>query len=185
MAKDSSLQVGTLALDAGALAVADPAVAATIAVRAALEYSAEKMALTGPQAALDCLRAGDENAHSYFQYALAQHAAYYLASFDEEITAAYMYDYEATPEDQNFGQMQALSPVHLIVSVRRKTEALFSLAASLDRALAERYASQAGLSKTGHLLDVQVIDEADVQRGTGYGALLNSIYHRPMLVWQR
>jgi hypothetical protein len=175
----------TVKIDLAALAVADPAQAAQAALDNALNYCAEKMNLAGPQSALDQLRLGDDAAFGYFQYALAHTASAYLAGFDDEVKAVYMYDYEATPEDTTFGEIQPVSPLHLIVLVRRKTEALYSLVAALDRSLAGHYAVQAGLPKASHLLDAQVVDDAEVQRNSGYGAMLNSVYHRPVLVWER
>ncbi len=175
----------SLSMDVTGVAMSDPASAAQAALADALNYAAGKMNLAGPQAALDQLCTGSAAAHGYFQYALAHRAAEYLAGFDGEVKAVYLYDWEATPEDATFGEVQPISPLHLIVLVRRKTEALYSLVAALDRALAENYAREACQPKAAHLLDAQVIDDAEVQRGTGYGALLNSIHHRPVLIWER
>jgi hypothetical protein len=183
MAKMTSLLHETIPTDLGALTVADPAQAADSALIGALDYAAQMMGLGGPQAVLDHLRVGEDVALGYFQYALARHVAGYLAGFDDEVKAIYVFDDEATEEDRAFGEVQPICLLHLIVSARRKTEALYSLAAAVDRALATRYAERAGLPKAAHLLDVQVIDDGDVQSGKGYGALLNSIHFRPMLVW--
>lgn len=178
--QDELLQTG----DSAAI-VSESASAATAALDASLAYCAAKMRLAGPQAVLDCLRSGDGAAHSYFQYALAQQVAGYLADFDAEVAGVYMFDDEATPEDGVFGATPLIPPLHLIVRVARKTEAFHSLVSALDRALATGYASRAGLPGASHLLDVQAVDAADVSGNRGYGAMLNSLHHRPLKIWER
>jgi hypothetical protein len=36
-----------------------------------------------------------------------------------------------------------------------------------------------------HLLDVQVVDDAEVEKRVGYGGLLFSLHHRPLKIWER
>jgi hypothetical protein len=73
----------------------------------------------------------------------------------------------------------------MIVWTKRKTGALNSLVEALDRAFAQSYANLMGESRLAHILDVQVVDDVDVKNRTGYGALLSSVYHRPIQVWER
>jgi hypothetical protein len=54
----------------------------------------------------------------------------------------------------------------------------------LNRALAQSYAQLIGPSQLQHILDAQIIDDADVENRVGYGALLNSLYRRPLKVWE-
>ena len=112
---------------------------------------------------------------------MAQH----LAALDNEVRAAYLYDDEATPEDESLGEAAPGHLVHMIVRVQRKTEALNALIAAMDRALARSYAGMAGMLRLAHVLDAQVIDEDDVTLCTGYGALLTSLHHKPVTVWER
>jgi hypothetical protein len=54
-------------------------------------------------------------------------------------------------------------------------------------ALAEEY-RHLGCAKANALcseLDVRVVDEDEVEKRTGYGALINSLYVRPIEVWHR
>jgi hypothetical protein len=118
-------------------------------------------------------------------YNLAKQAAEFLGALDENVKAVYICDYDATPEDLCFGEATQASLVHLVVWARRKTGALNSLVAALDRALVQSYADLIGMRQLAHLLDVQVIDDADVENRVGYGAMLSSIYHRPIQVWER
>jgi hypothetical protein len=55
----------------------------------------------------------------------------------------------------------------------------------LDRALSDRYADATGANQRAYLLDVQVVDAADVANRRGYGALLTSLHHPPIKVWER
>jgi hypothetical protein len=105
---------------------------------------------------------------------------------DERVKAVYVLDYDATPEDLCFGRLNQGTPlVHLIVWTKRKTAALRSLVAALDRALAQAYAELLGGCQIEILLDVQIIDDADVENRTGHGALLQAIHHRPIPIWER
>jgi hypothetical protein len=67
----------------------------------------------------------------------------------------------------------------------RKTAALSTLAETLSRALAKQYAVMIGVPQPAHLLDVQVVDDADVEKRFGYAGLLSSLHHRPVEVWRR
>jgi hypothetical protein len=42
-----------------------------------------------------------------------------------------------------------------------------------------------GTRQLAHLLDVQIVDDADVKNRVGYGAMLSSLHHRPIQVWER
>jgi hypothetical protein len=143
------------------------------------------MRLPGPYAVADHLRQGDRWAIGYCQYGLARQVAEYLGALDREVNAVYMYECDATPEDVCFGEGAPTLLVHLIARVGRKTSGLSALVAGLDRALVQCYAELAGLPDLAHVLDVQVVDEADVQSRAGYGALLSSIHMPPMQIWKR
>jgi len=167
------------------LLLPDIASTAEVALTQALEFCAQKMGLDSPQVVVDRLRQGDSTAFGYWHYGLAEQVAEYLAAWNEDVKAVYIYDYGATPEDSCFGEMTPAEPVHLIVWAQRKTAALESLVAALDRALVQGCADLINRAKLMHLLDVQVVDDADAENRTGYGALLSSLYHPPIQVWKR
>ena len=156
-----------------------------IALAQALQFCAQKMGLDGVQAVIDRLQRGDSSACQYCQYSLAKQVGESLGALDENVKAVYVVDYDATPEDLCFGEATPTSLIHLIVWAERKTGALDSLVAGLDLALAQKYADLTGQRQLAHLLDVQVIDDTDVKNRVGYGALLSSLYHRPIQVWER
>jgi hypothetical protein len=167
------------------LQLPDAASMVETALAKALEFCAEKMGVDSHQAVVDHLRQGDSTACSYCHYGLAKQVAESLGTLDENVKAVYICDYDATPEDLCLGEATQASLVHLVVWARRKTGALNSLVAALDRALVQSYADLIGMRQLAHLLDVQVIDDADVENRVGYGAMLSSIHYRPIQVWER
>jgi hypothetical protein len=73
----------------------------------------------------------------------------------------------------------------VIIEVKRKTKALGALVDALDRALVQRYATLLKLENLEHILDAQLVDGEDIKRRVGYGAMLSSIYRKPLQVWER
>ncbi len=162
-----------------------PGDTARIVSSQALEFCAQKMGLEDPNAAAERLQQGDENACQYYRYSVAKQVAESLAALDKNLKAAYVTDYDATPQDVCFNAGNQAPLVHMIVWVERRTKALGSLVEGLDRALAQRYADMVGLPRLAHLLDVQVVDDEDVRGRVGYGAMLSSLHNRPIRIWER
>jgi hypothetical protein len=150
----------------------------------ALDFCARKIGVKDPQDVIDRLRLGDSQACEYCHYSLAEQIGAALGVLDANIKAAYMFECEATTEDWCFSEAAHRPLVHLLVWTHRKTEALNSLVAMLDRAITQSWTRLIGLDQLQHVLDVQIIDDADVERRVGYGALLHSLHHRPLKVWE-
>jgi hypothetical protein len=158
-------------------------------VEEALEFCAEKAGLKDKEQARGVLLTGDCCACEYLRHALAQEMAKYLGSVDDTIKAIYTFEPEqATGGDEAIPARPNLSPgFSLIARVSRKSAALSSVVASLRSALAEEY-RRLGCPKANALcseLDVRVVDEDEVEKRTGYGALIDSLYVRPIEVWHR
>jgi hypothetical protein len=151
----------------------------------ALEFCAQKMGLRTKQAARELLRQGDASALRYWHYGVAKEVGEHLGVWDDDVKAVYACDYDATPQDLCFCEAGGGSLVHLIVWAGRKTAALKALAETMDHALVECCAEELGLPDLAHLLDVQVVDDKEVENRIGYGAMLSSLYNRPIQVWQR
>jgi hypothetical protein len=155
------------------------------AIAQALEYCARKCGLHDGQAALVRLKEGERAACQYCAYSIVQHFARIVGEWDDYVQAVYVIDYDATPDDLCFGCDGRTLPIHAIVWTARKTRALDVLVAALDRALVKQYRELFGLEELEHMLDVQVIDDADVRGRMGYGAMLASIHQQPIQVWSR
>jgi len=151
----------------------------------ALEFCADKMGLESPQTAIARLQKAEQKACTYCHYSIAEQVGAALGALDEHIKAVYMFEDDATPEDMCFSETPGVPLLHLLVWTERKTEAQKSLVAMLDRALAQSYGQLIGPRQLQHLLDVQVIDDADAEKRVGYGALLHSIHYRPLKIWER
>jgi hypothetical protein len=165
---------------------AEMSVAADEILAQALSYCAGKMGLDGPQAVAERVCQGDRAACGYYVYSVAKQVAESVGSLDGNVRAVYTFDCDATPEDECLSEVaRGALLVHLLVWTQRKTAALCALVSALDRALVRAYASALGVGQPASLLDVQVIDDVDVGRRSGYGALLGSMYHRPVQVWER
>ncbi|MCL7454331.1 MAG: hypothetical protein M8467_14935 [Anaerolineae bacterium] len=155
------------------------------ALAKALDYCARKLNLLSPQESLEKMREGDGKALEYCHYQLALHVAEALGALDSHVRSVSLYEFEATPEDRAFGENSESLPIHLLVWVDRKTSALSALVAALDRALVKDYAAMVGPRRLGHVLDVQVVDDKDVEGRRGIAALLNSLHNRPIQLWKR
>ena len=155
----------------------------------ALAFCAAKAGLKGREQAREVLLSGDCCVCEYLRFGLAQKVAEYLGSVDDTIKAIYTYEPEyATGVDGAIAARPNFSPgLNLIARVTRKSAALSSVAASMRSALAEEY-RQLGCPKANALcseLDFRVVDEDEVEKRTGYGALISSLYVRPIEVWHR
>ncbi len=151
----------------------------------AMEYCANKMGFDNPQIAIDRLKKGDRSACGHCQYSIAKQVGAALGALDDNVRSVYMFEYDATPEDICFSEGVQTPLLHLIVWTERKTEALNSLVTMLENALARSYAQLIGPRQLQHVLDAQVIDDAEVEGRIGYGALFFSLHHRPLKVWER
>jgi hypothetical protein len=108
-----------------------------------------------------------------------------IGQMDDTVKSVLMYDYDATENDVAFRAEAPAQPLHLLVWTERKTPALQSLVAGMDRSLAGQYSALVGPRQLAHILDVQLIDDSDVNNRLGYGSLLSSLYAKPLRVWER
>ncbi|MBC8449739.1 MAG: hypothetical protein H8D78_18565 [Chloroflexi bacterium] len=188
MAEDSTTKqfdMVDLRFTAPSLQLPDAASAAEQVLSKALEFCAQKMHFDSHQTVVSRLRQGDRDACSYCYYSVAKQVGEYLGAWDENVKAVYICDYDATPEDLCFAETVQSPPIHMIIRVDRKTSALNSLVAALDRALVQKYVSLTAMSQMAYFLDAQVVDDTDVEKRIGYGTMLSSMHHRPIQVWGR
>lgn len=151
----------------------------------AIAFCAQKVRLDDSEILKERLREGDRQVCEYCNYSLARQVAACLGALDNNVQAAYLYDFEAPNDSGYFDEMRPTLPIHLIVWASRKTAALHAVVETWDRSLTQRYAELIGGQLPGHLLDVQVVDSADVAKRIGYGAIITSLHHPPIEVWKR
>jgi len=162
--------------------VSEVSVAAERILDEAVAFCAQKMHAS-PEAVVEQLRQGERTARNYYDYGLAKGIAAFLGEVMEDAKGIFLCSYDATPEDLCFGEASPL--IHLIVWVGRKTAALDSLISALDQAVLRVHAGRISAPPLKNLLDVQVVDDADVEGRVGYGAMLSSASNRPICIWTR
>jgi hypothetical protein len=155
------------------------------AVKQALAYCAQKMGLGSGQAVREQLQRENIAACKYCYYSIARQVGDLLGTLDQNVEAVYILDYDATPQDLCYTGDGQTTLIHLIVRVKRKTNALGSVVEVLNQALVRAYAKLLDRQRLEHLLDVQVVDGVDVAKRIGYGAMLSSLHNRPIQVWER
>ena len=166
----------------------EPVVAMQAAMESALTFCIEKMDLVDS----DQVQAArsEENCPicANLRYGLAKGIAEYLGSNDHRAKAIYYYEEpnEALDWPDHCAGRPNLTPgICLIIWVSRKSPALTALIDSIAMAVDEEsrrfYCPKA--NAMCHQLDAIVVDDSEVERRTGYGALLNSPYLRPVELW--
>lgn len=163
----------------------DVARMAQAALSKAVDSCVRKMGLASREEAVERLRQGDGDICDHLRYGLAHDVGQHLGTLDEKVKAVYLYDYGGSPDDICPNQTEVSSLVHLIVWTEQKTAALNALVHAMDQALVHRYAELVDMPSLRRMLDVHLVDDADVEACTGYGVLLFSIHTPPLQVWQR
>ena len=158
-------------------------------IERALVFCARLSQLDGRQEALEAIGGGDCCVCSYLRYGLSKELAAYLGDIDASVRAVYSYEPEQCTgvTDLAGSEDEYMRGINLVVCVDRRSAALASILASLEDAV--RQATRALVCPEGnarcYMLDVKVADEHEVATRRGYGALLSSIYVRPLRVWAR
>jgi hypothetical protein len=150
----------------------------------ALKFCAQKSGFSGNEHALEALHKGDCCACEYLRYALAKKVGEYLGFIDDTVKAVYAYE----PEYAVGVEGGITSPgMNLVAHVSRKSAALSSVVAAMGAALAEERKKLGCPNAKAPCfeLDVKLADDADIQKRTGYGALIASQWVRPVEVWSR
>lgn len=153
-------------------------------VERALAFAAKKVRVHGGEQVLTALQEGDCSLCEAVRYGMAREVAEYLGTVDHTVKAIYIYD----PDHAAAVDEPVSTPgINLIAWVERKSAALTSVVGLLTSGLAGE-CPQLTCPKVDALcwaLDVRVVDDAEVKSRTGYGALLSSLYVRPMEIWHR
>lgn len=164
--------------------------ATKMAMDTALEFCIEKTYLENKEAFIEARQRGDCSVCEYFRYGLAKGVAEFLGSMDKQAKAIYIYDtIDSSPTwDSRVPDKPNLSSgVHLIVWTTRKSPALSTLVDSITRTVAEesRRISCPNANALCHQIDITIVDDHEVNNRIGYGALVHSLYVRPIEIWHR
>jgi hypothetical protein len=150
---------------------------------------APKVEFSTVEQTVAALQRGDCAVCERVRYGLAQRIAEYLGSVDTSLKAVYVYEPEYAVAGDGAGpESSAMSPgIHMIAWAGRKSAALASVVNMLGSSLAEESKAVACPKANAlcYALAVQVVDDDEVLGRTGYGALVNSLYVRPIQLWRR
>ncbi|NIM94446.1 MAG: hypothetical protein GTO18_12155 [Anaerolineales bacterium] len=168
----------------------DIQMATSNAIESAIEFCAEKAMLNDRQSVLAARERADCIACDYLRYGVAKGIADYFGKMDTHTRAIYFYnDGESTLMwDKSSPKSAKLTPgIRLILWASKKSPALMALVnaviESVENELRELYCPNA--NALCNQLDVIVVDDQEVEGKTGYGALIESLYFRPIEIWHR
>lgn len=166
---------------------ASPSSRAAEMVELAIQHCEAKTHYRGRDQIASALRDEIAEVHDYFRHSLACQLAEYLASLDDTVVSVHTHSYGDAEEEGESRSCYVTAPINLILHVRRKTAALSSVVASLDCSLLADYKALVAPhgQKMASLLDIQMVDDEDVEKGIGFGVVLKSTYNRPVRLWAR
>jgi hypothetical protein len=136
----------------------------------ALECCADRMGLASPEAAVNEMRQGNGRARMHCCHGLADEIAASLRLAHQNIQGVYAPDCDTCPQDLCLDTATLNTPfVHLLVWADKKTPALSSRTATLGNALARVCQESVGTQDLPTVLDVRVIQDADLEKLLGSG----------------
>lgn len=155
----------------------------------AIIFSAEKMGFEGRDQVVEARAQGDCATCDYLRYGLAKEVANYLGITDKTIQVVFFFEPEGPilPSKRQ-GAASRLSPgISLILRVSRKTAALESLIASVISSIEEEYKRVhcPEAKALCNMIDIITVEDEEIERRTGYGALVGSLFMPPMEIWKR
>lgn len=155
----------------------------------AIMFSAGKSGMVERIQVVQARARGDCPTCEYLRFGLANEVANYLGSIDETISSVYVFEPEgATSVNGNIYNRPGFVPgINMIIRVSRKTAALESLLYSIVSAAEKELVKIKCPDANGlcNMIDVIVVDEEEISRRVGYGALVGSLYSPPIEIWQR
>jgi len=152
-----------------------------------LDFCEKKARLQGHAAVAEALRQGNRSVHDYFLYGLAKEIGHFLGNGEAAVKAVYLFEPELMPGEVNGRQPDLSRSLDLIVWVDIAREGLATLVDALDGEFLQQYKALVGpsVATLRHFLSVDVASDRDVQMRRGAGALITSLYARPLEVWSR
>lgn len=163
----------------------DPTSSAASLLAEAFTACAERTGLKSAETVVDQLRRGDRVVHHVCEQELARNVAEYLSCLDRDIKAVYQYEGAGGGKSSDPHEIERGLTIRLVVVTRRRTAALISVLAALDRALSQTLADHCRWQDAAPVLNVHVLDDADIRKGAPFAALLSPPHFEPVPVWQQ
>lgn len=120
-----------------------------------------------------------------FKVGLAEGATNVIVANDGNVQAVYHFEESANPDSETEEAQTPDIGVHLLLLVDSNSAALDAFIKSLDGTLTGliRELPSPSLTKRTSILNVIPITQEDVDNKQGYGALLSSMFARPVKLW--
>jgi hypothetical protein len=161
----------------------------TAMIAEAIEFCVAKMGFFDRSEVEQAICAGECSVCEYLYHGLARALGEYLGSLDDTVRAVYVFNPEyGTVADEPIPDRPRASPgINLIAWVSRKSAALSSVVELLCEAVEEGCESLVCQEANAlcYRIDAVITDDDEVQRRSGYGALIHSLNVRPLEIWQR
>ena len=157
-------------------------------MQAAVAEAADKAGLEGSELVLSAVRAGNCAVCERVRYDLAVRLADYLGAVDATVKSVFLFEPDyATGGDSAPDNEQVSLGMNVIVWAEHKSAALTAVIGTLESALSQELARLrcARSSVLCFAFNVQVVDDGEVEQRKGYGAMVDSVYVRPLEVWHR
>ena len=122
-----------------------------------------------------------------FKYGLAEGVTNVIVANDGNVQAVYHFEESTNPDSETEEAMAVDMSVHLLLLVDSNSAALNAFIESLDGTLTGlvRELPSPLLANHTSIINVIPITQEDVDNRRGYGALLSSIFARPVKLWAR
>jgi hypothetical protein len=122
-----------------------------------------------------------------FKYGLAEGVSNVIVANDGNVQAVYHFEESTNPDSETEEALMPDVGVHLLLLVDSNSAALDAFIKSLDGTLTRliRELPSPSLAKRTSILNVIPISQEDVDNKQGYGALLSSMFARPVKLWAR
>ncbi|MFQ6084202.1 MAG: nucleotidyltransferase domain-containing protein [Candidatus Aminicenantia bacterium] len=146
----------------------------------ALSFCCEKFNLINKSQILELLYQGDNWTHSTFRYGLAKQVASYLNEIaNNSIKAVYVYG--TILEDR----ASFTSDIDMIVHSNNKSPEFQQAIKNLDKEILEYYKDlmKGKCEAMGHILDIHIVDDKEIEQKKGYGAVITSLINTPIRIW--
>jgi len=153
----------------------------------ALDFCSQKSNFLGGNGIADALKEGNLAAHEYFRYGLAKEIGSYLGNESPTVKTVYFFEPETMPGEIVDQKNCFTRGLDLIVWVDGQKDALSPLVQAMGKEFLKEYKSLLGSAAEAmqSFLTVDVIDDQDVEKRVGGGAVIASVHTRPTKVWSR
>ena len=126
------------------------------------------------------LEMGDCCIHNYFRYNLAYEICNHLASLIKDVKCGFLYGSSLTDE------FRRNSDINIILHVKVHSPEIEGTIREVDESLTEIYCKTLSLDvdECASLIEITVVDDADVIRNDGVACVICSVHEPPLKVWE-